>query len=760
MLIIPDYDAQALAAPQSFRDGIQAAIDILDNTFVTNITVKIAIGFGEAGVFGALPNQNTSLGGFTRSTSISYSDLRSDLIKMSDVAAASSSLPNTGSVNGHSSFTISSAQEKLFGLLGPNDTGSDDGQIGMGTGFTGNVLISGALHELTHALGRTNGSSLDVFRFTSQGNRLFTGGATAVPAYFSIDNGATALADYGQTSDPGDFLNPPGSARTPNDPFNESVGNLGALTAVDITQMEVLGFSVDKTAPLEPASTLPVSVGGTATISHDFLWSTDNLSSPNNLTYRMLTAPTHGTVLVSGVVASSFTEADIQAGRVQYRNSGDGAASDSFNFKVTDFVGNSTPDETFQIAILDTAAPRVANNNGLVASIGATSTLLGWSLDTVALGNTPGQLNYTVLTAPSHGTLLVNGVAASSFTQADIDSYRVRYRENGDTVPSDSFTFQVADAAGDHTAAATFNIAILAAPPPQGYFNILVTSFYDHVLDRAPDLGGFAHWVAALASGASAQDVQLTFAHSAEAQNDVTQLYNQILGRAPDAGGFTHWIDALANGEPLKGVRIDFAHSAEAQNDLTQFFSQILGRAPDSGTFLHWVDALASGMSLQAVRGNFAHSAEAQGDLTSLFQSVAGRAPDMAELAGLTNKLAPFGASLSSVTADLASHGPSGFTLVTPSSGVASLTASTAPEAFDFTGVAFTAETISGFDPSQDAIRWHTGASGGALGSGAGALPTLSAVTGGTLVAFDASHSLTLAGVAPTSLSAANFRLV
>jgi hypothetical protein len=254
--------------------------------------------------------------------------------------------------------------------------------------------------------------------------------------------------------------------------------------------------------------------------------------------------------------------------------------------------------------------------------------------------------------------------------------------------------------------------------------------------------------------------VQFTFAHSIEAQNDVTQLYNQILGRAPDAGGFTHWIDALANGELLRGVRIDFAHSTEAQNDLTQVYNQILGHAPDPAGFMHWIDVLASGTSLQAVRGNFAHSAEAQRDLTGLFQSVAGRAPDMAELAGMTNKLAPFGASLSGVKADLSLHGPSGFTVVTPSSGIASLTASTAPEAFDFTGVTFTAETIAGFDPSQDAIRWHAGAAGGAAGNGAGALPSLSAITGGTLVTFDASHSLTLAGVAPTSLSAANFRLV
>ena len=38
------------------------------------------------------------------------------------------------------------------------------------------------------------------------------------------------------------------------------------------------------------------------------------------------------------------------------------------------------------------------------------------------------------------------------------------YAENGDAVRSDSFIFQVSDAAGDHTAAQLFSIAIQGAP--------------------------------------------------------------------------------------------------------------------------------------------------------------------------------------------------------------------------------------------------------------------------------------------------------
>jgi len=48
----------------------------------------------------------------------------------------------------------------------------------------------------------------DFYRFTSPGTRLFSDAVPApAPAYFSIDGGVKAIADYGVNSDPSDFLN-------------------------------------------------------------------------------------------------------------------------------------------------------------------------------------------------------------------------------------------------------------------------------------------------------------------------------------------------------------------------------------------------------------------------------------------------------------------------------------------------------------------------------------------------------------------------
>ena len=110
-----------------------------------------------------------------------------------------------------------------MGLLGANNTSTDDGSATFATDINPNLLVGVALHELTHAMGRVpygpQPDIFDLFRFTSVGTRLFAGGTTAPAAYFSVDGGNTKLADYGRTSDPSDFLN--SGVQGSNDPFNE-----------------------------------------------------------------------------------------------------------------------------------------------------------------------------------------------------------------------------------------------------------------------------------------------------------------------------------------------------------------------------------------------------------------------------------------------------------------------------------------------------------------------------------------------------------
>src|SRR4051795_2784756 len=233
------YDAAALAAPASFRAGIEQAVSILTAAISDKITVNFKIDYsGTGGGAAAGPDH----GLFE-----SYSSVRANLINNASLGDTTFNALTVGSsVQGQSSVAVWNAQLKLWGLMAANDTTTDDGSATFATDIDPNLLVGVALHELTHAMGRvpygTQPDIFDFYRFTGAGTRLFQGGATAPAAYFSLDGGNTKLADYGRTSDASDFLN--SGVQGPNDPFNEfyTGSTSQQLTAADLKQLDALGF--------------------------------------------------------------------------------------------------------------------------------------------------------------------------------------------------------------------------------------------------------------------------------------------------------------------------------------------------------------------------------------------------------------------------------------------------------------------------------------------------------------------------------------
>jgi hypothetical protein len=237
------FDAAAMAAPASFRAGIRQAASILTAAISDKITVNIGIDYSGTGG-GAAAGPDSGL-------CESYSSVRADFINNATAGDTTfNALPSGSSIQGRSSVAVWNAQLKLWGVLGSNDTTTDDGSATFATDINSNLLVGVALHELTHAMGRVPygppyGSQpdiFDLFRFTSPGTRLIAGGNTAPPAYFSVDGGNTKLADFGQSSDPSDFLN--SGVQGANDPFNEyyTGSTSQTLTTADKEQLDALGF--------------------------------------------------------------------------------------------------------------------------------------------------------------------------------------------------------------------------------------------------------------------------------------------------------------------------------------------------------------------------------------------------------------------------------------------------------------------------------------------------------------------------------------
>ena len=100
-------------------------------------------------------------------------------------------------------------------------------------------------------------------------------------AYFSIDGGNTKLADFGQASDPSDFLNT--GVQGSRDPFDEfySSNTIQSLTAVDLELLDVLGFNI--TGPVAAVIESAGAASLTNIANHYYLY--DSISSGPSLKY-------------------------------------------------------------------------------------------------------------------------------------------------------------------------------------------------------------------------------------------------------------------------------------------------------------------------------------------------------------------------------------------------------------------------------------------------------------------------------------------
>ena len=238
---------------------MQTAATLLQNAFKDNITVNIAVGWGE--ISGAKITQSgVAEGGPNSGAWVTYANLKANLVAhatSADDQTAVAALPASLDPNRNGNVVVWSAQEKALGLIAGNGT-AVDGSIGFSTDFPSSIWVGSALHEITHAMGRTSGYTPygieDLMRYSGPGAHAFAGGP---PQYFSVDNGATRIANFATSSDFGDWAS---DSLTVNDPYNAFISSgANALTSADIRVMDAIGFT--KTVP---GATIAASTGLTA----------------------------------------------------------------------------------------------------------------------------------------------------------------------------------------------------------------------------------------------------------------------------------------------------------------------------------------------------------------------------------------------------------------------------------------------------------------------------------------------------------------
>ena len=258
------YDQAQSSLPAGFVAAINYVVAYFDSIFSNNVTVNIAVGFGEVG------GQTLGAGDLGESeglySQVSYGSAVAALKQGAQSllqTGADATLPSS-SPYGSDALYMTTAEQKALGLLSATNSALD-GYVGFSSSTSYSYsatatpaasqyyFIGVAEHEISEVLGRDSYlgetannvptySLMDLFRYSANGVRDLTARPTASSsAYFSVDGGATDLGNWNTnpSGDLGDWSSSAGA-----DPFLAftSPGAIDSFSAADNELMQTLGW--------------------------------------------------------------------------------------------------------------------------------------------------------------------------------------------------------------------------------------------------------------------------------------------------------------------------------------------------------------------------------------------------------------------------------------------------------------------------------------------------------------------------------------
>jgi len=218
-------------------------------------------------------------------------------------------------------------------------------------------------------------------------------------------------------------------------------------TATDAASLVVNSVNDEQVLATNMGATVAENSTGT-TITSAMLITTDVDHAAAQLVYTLTGAPTNGTLFLNAVplsAASTFTQADVNAGLVTYSHDGSETASDSFAFTVDDGVGANSA-ATFNITVTpvnDNSPNITSNGGGATAAIGIAENSTGVTTVSVTDADQPVQvLSYSISGGADAAHFSINSSSgALSFVAAP--NREAPTDSNGDSIYE--VTVQVSD---------------------------------------------------------------------------------------------------------------------------------------------------------------------------------------------------------------------------------------------------------------------------------------------------------------------------
>jgi Ca2+-binding RTX toxin-like protein len=238
--------------PDGYHNSILRAETFLSSRFTDPVTINVSFQFQPLAA--GVAAQNTF-----NVVPLSYAELAAALrahATSADDQLSIQGLPASDPSNGVG-FAVPTAQARLFGLAA--QTNAIDLTVTLNSNLNWDFIndAQGAItHELTEgAFGRVASLGiqaaswypLDLFRFTAQGDRDYTGGADGKYTWFGVDGGHVGLLAYhnainAQGVDDGQDLGDWGFST--DDAFGPGgPGSMGTVSPTDLQVLDVLGWS-------------------------------------------------------------------------------------------------------------------------------------------------------------------------------------------------------------------------------------------------------------------------------------------------------------------------------------------------------------------------------------------------------------------------------------------------------------------------------------------------------------------------------------
>lgn len=205
-------------------------------------------------------------------------------------------------------------------------------------------------------------------------------------------------------------------------------------------------------------------------ISEEMLLTTDPESQEAAIVYTLdpestSDFPANGLLKLNGIPlndGSTFSQADISAGKVTYDHDGSETLTDGFVFEVADEFGHlAMQDENsmffFSITVNPVNdPPAISKLITLVLDEGGTGTIGNGVLGATDAESPPEDIKFTLdpdseLNEPNYGVVKLNGVELNDgegFTMADVNNNVVTYTHDGSENHADFFLFTVSDPQG------------------------------------------------------------------------------------------------------------------------------------------------------------------------------------------------------------------------------------------------------------------------------------------------------------------------